>query len=40
MKSFFGMLLGILLLVLVLGTLGGIYYLSTTTEFSRVEGQP
>jgi hypothetical protein len=35
MKSCFGMLVAILLLVVVLGTLGGIYYLSATTEFSE-----
>ncbi len=37
MKSCLGMLIAIVLLVAVLGTLGGIYYLSTTAEFSRVE---
>lgn len=31
------MLLALLLLVAVIGTLGGIYYLSTTAEFSQVE---
>lgn len=35
MKSCFGMLIALLLLVVVLGTLGGIYYLSTTAEFSQ-----
>ena len=34
MKSCFGMILAILILVAVIGTLGGIYYLSSTTEFS------
>lgn len=37
MKSCFGMLVAILLLVVVLGTLGGIYYLSSTAEFTKVE---
>lgn len=37
MKSCFGMLLAIVILVVVLGTLGGIYYLSSSTEFSRTE---
>lgn len=37
MRSCFGMLLALLLLVAVIGTLGGIYYLSTTAEFSQVE---
>ena len=37
MKSCLGMLIAILLLVAVVGTLGGIYYLSTTAEFSKVE---
>ena len=37
MKSCLGMLIAVLLLVVVLGTLGGIYYLSTTAEFSQVE---
>lgn len=37
MKSCLGMLIALLLLVVVLGTFGGIYYLSTTTEFSEVE---
>lgn len=34
MKSCFGMILAILVLIAVLGTLGGIYYLSSTTEFA------
>ncbi|GAA5483291.1 hypothetical protein Hsar01_02521 [Haloferula sargassicola] len=37
MKSCLGMLITLLMLVVVLGTLGGIYYLSATTEFERVE---
>ena len=37
MKSCFGSLLALLLLVVVFGVLGGIYYLSDTAEFSRVE---
>lgn len=35
MKSCLGMLVAILVLVLVLGSIGGIYYLSSTTEFTR-----
>lgn len=37
MKSCFGMLIAILVLVLVLGTIGGVYYLSSTSEFARKE---
>lgn len=37
MKSCFGMLLALVILVVVLGTLGGIYYLSSSSEFSRAE---
>ena len=37
MKSCLGMLVAILVLVAVLGSLGGIYYLSTTAEFSRAD---
>ena len=37
MKSCLGMILAILILVAVLGTLGGIYYLSSTSEFVRIE---
>ncbi len=37
MKSCLGMLITLLMLVAVLGTLGGIYYLSITTEFERAE---
>lgn len=37
MKSCLGMLVTLLMLVAVLGTLGGIYYLSSTTEFERVQ---
>ncbi|MGB1130127.1 MAG: hypothetical protein ACPG4K_08750 [Haloferula sp.] len=37
MKSCFGMLLAILVLVLVIGSIGGIYYLSSTSEFARKE---
>ena len=37
MKSCFGMLVAIVVLVAVLGTLGGIYYLSATAEFSQLE---
>lgn len=35
MKSCLGMLVALLLLVVVLGTVGGIYYLSATAEFSE-----
>lgn len=37
MKSCFGMLLAILVLVLVIGSIGGIYYLSSTSAFARKE---
>ncbi len=35
MKALFGILLAILMLVVTLGTLAGIYYLSENTEFVR-----
>ncbi len=38
MKSCLGMLIAVLVLVSVLGTLGGIFYLGQTAEYSRVEG--
>jgi hypothetical protein len=37
MKSCLGVLLALLFLITVLGTIGGIWYLSTTTEFERKE---
>ena len=37
MKSCLGMLIAIIVLVAVLGTLGGIYYLSSSAEFTRIE---
>jgi hypothetical protein len=40
MKSLLGVLVAIVLLIAVIGTLGGIYYLSSQTEFSRVEDSP
>jgi len=35
MKSCLGMLIALLVLVLVLGSIGGIYYLSSSSEFTR-----
>ena len=35
MKSCLGMFVAILVLVLVLGAIGGIYYLSSSSEFAR-----
>jgi hypothetical protein len=40
MKSCFGMILAVIILVAVIGTLGGIYYLSSTTEFSAKQTTP
>ncbi len=37
MKSCLGMLLALLVLVAVLGTLAGVWYLSDTAEFTRRE---
>ena len=37
MKSCFGMLIAILVLVAVIGSAAGIWYLSNTSEFSRKE---
>ena len=40
MKSCLGMLVAIIVLVAVLGTLGGIYYLSSSAEFTRKSATP
>ncbi|MBB5352270.1 hypothetical protein HNR46_002513 [Haloferula luteola] len=37
MKSCLGMLISLALLIAILGTLGGIFYLSYNIEFSRQE---
>ena len=37
MKSCLGVLLALLFLLSVLGAIGGIWYLSSTTEFERKE---
>lgn len=38
MKSCFGMLIALIVLIAVIGSAVGIWYLSDTAEFERVEG--
>ena len=38
MKSCFGMLIALIVLIAVIGSAAGIWYLSDTAEFERTEG--
>ena len=40
MKSCLGMLIALLVLVAVVGSVAGIWYLSSTAEFARQEAAP